>query len=108
MSDWPYCTSRWQRLRRQKLMQHTLCQACLQDGRIAPATAVDHVVPINAGGDPFPVFDGLASLCASCHNAKTRAEQLGESNWMYKGCDINGRPRDPRHPWNRTVQSRTK
>ena len=29
------------------------------------ASVVDHIVPINAGGDPFPGLDGLRSLCAS-------------------------------------------
>jgi 5-methylcytosine-specific restriction endonuclease McrA len=95
MAKWPYSTARWQHLRRQKLQQNPLCEACMQDGRVEPATDVDHRKPINAGGDPFPPLDGLASLCASCHNAKTRAEQLGETNWMYTGCDITGRPRDP-------------
>jgi 5-methylcytosine-specific restriction protein A len=101
MAKWPYSTARWQRLRRQKLQQHPLCEACLQLGRIEPATDVDHRRPINAGGDPFPALAQLASLCVHCHSAKTRSEQLGEENWMYKGCDIHGYPLDPAHPWYR-------
>ena len=78
---------------RLKLREHPLCQACLQVGRIEPATVVDHRTPIKRGGDPFPHLDHLASLCESCHNAKTRAEQMGE-DWLRKGCDIFGYPLD--------------
>jgi 5-methylcytosine-specific restriction protein A len=100
MAEWPYSTQRWQRLRRQKLQAHPLCEACLQIGNIEPAVAVDHRTPIKRGGDPFPHLDQLASLCEPCHNGKTRAEQLGE-NYFHKGCDVFGRPLDPNHPWNK-------
>jgi 5-methylcytosine-specific restriction protein A len=72
----------------------------LQVGRIEPATAVDHRVPISAGGARYPALEDLASLCAPCHNAKTRCEQLGEI-YMTKGCDVFGYPLDPKHPWYR-------
>ena len=79
-----------------------MCQACLEVGLIEPATTVDHVLAIKAGGDPYPPLDQLRSLCESCHNKKTRhIEQLGRKEvprvW---GCDVNGMPLDPRHPWN--------
>src|SRR5215510_10954341 len=98
MAKWPYNTQRWQRLRRMKLREHPLCEACLAQGRIEPASAVDHRVRVTAGGNPYPVLDQLASLCASCHNSKTRAEQAGE-DWLQKGCDVRGYPLDPAHPW---------
>src|SRR6516162_9561553 len=108
MSVWPYSTQRWQRLRRLKLQQYPLCEACLQVGEIVPATAVDHRTPISQDGrkkrsaaEAFPPLDRLASLCAGHHNAKTRAEQLGEEDYMHKGCDFFGRPLDPNHAWNR-------
>ena len=100
MSRRPYSTQKWQRLRKYKLQVNPLCEACLQMGYIEPATTVDHRTPINAGGDPYPEIDKLASLCEPHHNAKTRAEQLGE-DYMRKDCDIFGRPNDPDHPWNR-------
>ena len=100
MSVWPYSTQRWQRLRRQKLRQHPLCEACLQSGEIEPAAVVDHRAPITRGGDPFPALDQLASLCERHHNEKTNAELRGE-DYMRKGCDIFGRPNDPDHPWNK-------
>ena len=101
MSVWPYSTQRWQRVRRFKLRQNPLCELCIKVGYIEPATTVDHIVPINKGGDPFPGLYRLMSLCASCHNQKTRHEQIGE-DYTVKGCDVFGRPLDPNHPWNRT------
>ena len=101
MSKWPYSTQRWQRLRRLKLAEHPLCQACLQVGRIEPATVVDHHTPVTAGGEAFPALDLLASLCMPCHNRKSCAERVGESNWLLKGHDVFGYPLDPAHPWNK-------
>ena len=71
-----------------------------RSAEIEPATAVDHRTPIKRGGEPFSHLDELASLCEGCHNAKTRAEQMGE-DWLRKGCDIFGYPLDPNHPWYR-------
>ena len=34
-----------------------------------PATTVDHVIPIIAGGDPI-AYDNLVSSCASCNSKK--------------------------------------
>jgi 5-methylcytosine-specific restriction enzyme A len=79
MSCWPYTTQRWQRLRLLKLQQNPLCELCLQVGEIEPATVVDHIAPINKGGDPFPGLDRLMSLCAPCPpNSATRC------GWRFK------------------------
>lgn len=102
MAQWPYSAQRWQRLRRQKLREHPLCEFCLNVGKIEPAVAVDHIVPISKGGDPYPPLDHLLSCCASCHNRKTRiVEQLGQelTPKAIRGCDVFGNPLDPNHPW---------
>jgi len=103
MARWPYTTQRWRRLRRLKLRERPLCEACLAQGQIEPATTVDHRVRITDGGNPFPAVQDLSSLCASCHNSKSRAEQMGQDYWV-KGCDLFGRPLDPNHPWNREAK----
>src|SRR5262249_9028532 len=84
--------------------QHPLCEACLQDGAVVPAEVVDHRIPISERGrkersasEAFPPLEHLASLCASHHNQKTRAEQLGQEDWMRAGCDVFGRPYDRDH-----------
>jgi 5-methylcytosine-specific restriction enzyme A len=108
MSVWPYTTRRWERLRLQKFQLNPLCEACLQAGEVVPAEVVDHRIPISENGrkqrvmaEGFPPLEGLASLCASHHNQKSRAEQLGQKDWMRAGCDIYGRPNDRDHAWNR-------
>lgn len=105
MADWPYNTARWQRLRTLKLRTDPMCEACTTAGRIEVANTVDHRVPISAGGATFPALDGLASLCPSCHGAKTaRGSEAGAVRTKRalqprKGCDANGNPLDPSHPW---------
>ena len=91
MSQWPYSTQRWQKLRRHKLRLNPLCEACLTFGAIEPATTVDHKQPISQGGAPYPPIDGLTSLCTSCHSLKTACEQIGE-DYMKKSCDVYGKP----------------
>jgi 5-methylcytosine-specific restriction endonuclease McrA len=106
MSEWPYNVARWARIRKQKLQRNPLCEACLQIGEIVPAEVVDHRVPISPQGrkersasEAFPPLDRLASLCARCHNTKSRAEQLGQTDWMRAGCDVRGYPLDRNHPF---------
>jgi 5-methylcytosine-specific restriction endonuclease McrA len=71
MATWPYTTQRWQRLRRHKLRDKPLCELCLKIGRIEPAVAVDHLLAIKTGGEPYPPLYALMSLCVRCHNTKT-------------------------------------
>jgi hypothetical protein len=59
------------------------------------ATEVDHI-----DNDPTNNTRGnLQSLCKPCHSAKTMAELHGRAITV-KGCDANGMPLDPHHPWN--------
>ena len=102
MADWPYNTAQWQRLRRAHLDQFPLCEDCKAAGHIRIANTVDHRVPISDGGQAFPVHDGLASYCPSCHGAKTaRGVEAGavRTNKPRRGCDANGLPLDARHDW---------
>lgn len=50
------------------LRSHPLCVMCAAEQRIAAASVVDHVVPVNAGGE-FWDTDNWQALCASCHNS---------------------------------------
>lgn len=105
MAAWPYNTAAWRVLRRSKLDVSPMCEPCTTAGRIEAANTVDHRVPISAGGPAFPGLDGLNSMCAGCHSAKTaRGSEAGAVRTKRaiqprKGCDANGNPLDPSHPW---------
>jgi 5-methylcytosine-specific restriction protein A len=101
MSTWPYNSATWARLRRLKLEHNVLCEECFKIGRLELAVAVDHVIAISAGGEPFPPPDELRSLCISCHNRKTRVVDQQGKELTTKGCDVSGMPLDPVHPWRR-------
>lgn len=108
MANWPYNTARWQRLRALHLHRQPLCQWCESVGTIRSANTVDHRIPISAGGPAFPSHDGLASYCAGCHSAKTaRGIEAGKRRTTKprKGCNPDGSPLDPNHPWHPASQS---
>lgn len=100
MSKWPYNTATWQRLRRAKLSEQPLCETCELLGKITPALDVDHIVSIKSGGPAFPEMNGLRALCHSCHSIKTTAlDRRGGKGVAIRGCDVNGLPLDPAHPF---------
>lgn len=100
MAEWPYSTTRWQKLRRSKLSTSPLCEPCEMRGEVTPALHVDHMVAINAGGDPFPPLEGLMSMCPRCHSEKTNAvDRPGGSGVRFKGHALDGLPIDPSHPF---------
>ncbi|MFD1106019.1 AAA family ATPase [Sphingobium olei] len=103
MADWPYNTATWKRLRLAHLALFPMCEGCEAMGRMTMANTVDHRVSINAGGDPFPSHDGLASYCPGCHSAKTaRGIEAGavRTKKPRRGCNPDGSPIDSAHPWN--------
>jgi 5-methylcytosine-specific restriction protein A len=62
-------TKKWQTTRLRKLAKNPICEACDKE----LAVEVDHIVPLNRGGDPY-AFENLSSLCSPCHWAKTARE----------------------------------
>lgn len=64
-----YNSARWKNTRKHQLHLEPLCRVC---GMIAEE--VDHIVPIEQGGDKWP-SSNLQSLCAKHHGQKTRREQ---------------------------------
>lgn len=105
MAKWPYNTALWQKLRRRKLAAAPVCHPCWLRGEVTLAKAVDHVVPINAGGDPFPPLGGLMSMCERYHNEKTAANDRVDTKPFarkVKGFDAQGNPIDPTDGWHQT------
>ena len=108
MADWPYNTAAWKRLRLAHLALVPECQGCAPMGRLTRANTVDHVHAINEGGAPFPGHDGLMSYCPACHSAKTaRGLEAGavRSTKPRRGCDADGNPLDPAHPWGKSLRA---
>jgi 5-methylcytosine-specific restriction endonuclease McrA len=64
-----YGTKRWQAIRARVLRVEPRCRRCR-----APATDVDHIVPLRVllahGRDPYDPAN-LQPLCGSCHRSKT-------------------------------------
>lgn len=79
----------WRKLRAQVLREQPLCAICKTEW----ATDVDH-----RDNDPTNnERTNLQGLCHACHSLKTQADMGKEVYW---GCDVDGMPLDPSHPWN--------
>ena len=86
-------SKQWRAIRQMVLDREPLCRYCKARGIVTPATEVDHIHRDTSDNR----LEALQPLCKSCHSEKTAAEVEGR---MMKGCDVNGWPIDPRHPWN--------
>jgi 5-methylcytosine-specific restriction enzyme A len=103
--------SRWRQARTGFLRRNPLCDACAKAGLLVPATVVDHVIPHRGNRELFWDQTNWAPSCKRCHDGKTAREgrwgrqTRGEHNVRRShGCDINGMPLDPEHPWNREAR----
>jgi 5-methylcytosine-specific restriction enzyme A len=107
LADWPYNTTRWQRIRKRQLAREPICRACKADGYIVQADQVDHIIPIANNG---PVWSpaNLQSLCALHPSMKTNYDMQGKDwdRYSVRGCNPDGSKRDPNHPWHREFPSR--
>ena len=103
MSKSPY-NARWQKARATWLRRHPLCVMCEQQGRVTAATVVDHIVPFRDGGSEFWDTANWQSLCKRHHDSKTSTQDGGFGRvGVVRGCDVNGLPLDPKHPWRDSV-----
>jgi len=95
----PLGSSRWKALRERVLSTNPLCEYCLKEGRITPATVVDHFDNNGNNND----LSNLFACCATCHSKKTAGLDMGHG---YKyGCDAYGMPLDPEHEWFKRPES---
>lgn len=90
--------TRWDKARRTYLISHPLCVMCEQDGRLTPATVVDHINPHHGDQALFWNTDNWQSLCTT-HHSSTKQRQ--EKSGLSIGCNAQGQPIDPNHPWNK-------
>jgi len=95
MDDPRYHTAQWKKLRAIVLRESPLCHYCKQAGRVTVATTVDHATPIARGGE----FFDRANLRSACENCNYSKRDQTEDEFLVKGCDVNGIPLSPNHPW---------
>ena len=72
--------SAWRRARSAFLRDHPLCAECEREGRLTPATCVDHIKPHRGDKDLFWDETNWQALCQSCHSRKTAKEDGGFGN----------------------------
>ena len=68
-----YFSTAWRKLRAYKRSLNPLCEECLKEGRITKGELVDHIIPIDKGGELLNL-DNLQTLCKACHYKKHKAE----------------------------------
>lgn len=78
-------TWEWRKARKRFLAAHPLCEQCRSEGRIVPATVVDHIEPHR--GDRRLMWDrnNWRSLCKRCHDVKTATQDGGFGRAPRKG-----------------------
>lgn len=91
---------RWRRARFAYLSRHPLCVRCAAAGITRAATDVDHVLPHRGDHKLFWDEANWQSLCQEHHAAKSARERHGTADAV-TGCDVDGLPLDPNHPWRR-------
>lgn len=64
-----YKTAAWQQARKAQLSTHPLCIYCQQEGKIVPATVVNHRKPHKGDWDLFISAQNHESTCAHHHNS---------------------------------------
>ena len=71
---------KWRIVAKRFLQKHPYCIECYRQGRIRPATDVDHIKPHK--GNHFLMWneENLQPLCHECHSRKTAREDGGFGN----------------------------
>lgn len=99
--SWHYLYNRkaWKELRLDHLAKEPLCVFCQREGKLTPATVVDHITPHKGNLDLFFNDNNLQSLCKLHHDSSKQKAEIRKINQI--GCDINGLPIDEEHPFNK-------
>tara|TARA_R100000655_G_scaffold40612_4_gene76414 strand:+ start:4073 stop:4414 length:342 start_codon:yes stop_codon:yes gene_type:complete len=74
-----YKSNHWLKVRQIVLHKQPICVMCEANGRYTTANTIDHIQPINKGGDVF-ALNNLQALCSSCHNSKSAKDREGHRN----------------------------
>jgi 5-methylcytosine-specific restriction endonuclease McrA len=94
-----YKSKRWQRLRREVLSKHPMCQCQHCKGVNLEANVVDHIKPHRGRDVLFWDKSNLQAMNKQCHDRYKQSQEKG-GHGFEQGCDINGAPLSEDHPWN--------
>lgn len=72
--------SKWRKARIAYLKEHPLCVECLKEGRVEPATVVDHIKPHRGDKKLFWDKSNWQPFCKRHHDIKTAREDGGFGN----------------------------
>ena len=67
--------AKWRRARKAFLDRNPLCAECQREGKLTPATVVDHIVPHRGDQRLFWDETNWQPLCKDCHDRKTGSGQ---------------------------------
>jgi Restriction endonuclease len=70
-----YSSYEWTMKSREHRQHEPLCRECKARGKVIPGTLVDHIIPIENGGDRWDDRN-LQTLCDPCHNRKRQLESM--------------------------------
>jgi len=90
----------WYRRRAHQLRLKPLCEQCEREGRLTPATCVDHTEPHRGDYNKFRLGK-LQSICDRCNNS---TKKIIEIRGYDPAIGADGWPLDPRHPVYRTAR----
>ncbi len=65
----------WRRVRAAHLSRHPLCVLCQAEGRLTPATVVDHIISINERPDLRLDSSNHRAMCKRHHDQRTGRDQ---------------------------------
>jgi len=68
-----YDSPKWKKIRAIVKDEEPVCRLCLAQQFVVDTEVIDHIIPINMGGDPYD-RNNLQGLCRPCHEAKSRRE----------------------------------
>ncbi|MBQ4266112.1 MAG: HNH endonuclease [Clostridia bacterium] len=62
---------RWRKARKHFQEKYPLCAKCMKNGKLTPATVVDHIIPHRGDQKLFWDEGNWQPLCKDCHDHKT-------------------------------------